>query len=181
MSDPLQKSDNVFELNTGYQYNIETDPKPNLDFLEPIEIKGIKVEDYLNNFNQNSYVNNSIAPIDPTMLTTLTTQSLNSLNLSSIPPINTITTNTGTINTLNTGSFSNNPQGTYSFTDSFVTEKTVEKLVKKEIAPILKRLAILDEPSPEILEKFFSLKEAYNHYKTIEGLLYSEIEKLKNP
>jgi hypothetical protein len=33
------------------------------------------------------------------------------------------------------------------------------------------RLAILQEPSPEKLEKFAALKKAYDHYKTLERLI----------
>jgi hypothetical protein len=33
------------------------------------------------------------------------------------------------------------------------------------------RLAIIQEPSPEKLEKFAALKKAYDHYKTLERLI----------
>ena len=36
-----------------------------------------------------------------------------------------------------------------------------------------KRLAIL-QPKPEMLEKYSALQEAYNHYKTLESLLYEQ-------
>ena len=36
------------------------------------------------------------------------------------------------------------------------------------------RLAVLQEPSPEKLEKFAALKKAYDHYKTIERLIGEE-------
>ena len=36
------------------------------------------------------------------------------------------------------------------------------------------RLAILQEPSPEKLEKYAALKKAYDHYKTLERLIGEE-------
>lgn len=36
------------------------------------------------------------------------------------------------------------------------------------------RLAVLQEPSPERLEKFAALKKAYEHYKTLERLIGEE-------
>jgi hypothetical protein len=41
----------------------------------------------------------------------------------------------------------------------------------KLLAAIEDRLAILSEPDPEKLEKFASLKKAYDHYKTLERLI----------
>jgi hypothetical protein len=35
------------------------------------------------------------------------------------------------------------------------------------------RLCIL-EPKPELLEKYQSLKQAYEHYKTLEAILYEQ-------
>ena len=42
----------------------------------------------------------------------------------------------------------------------------LEKMVEK----IADRLAVLDEPDPEKLEQFKTLKDAYTKYKFIEGL-----------
>jgi hypothetical protein len=36
-----------------------------------------------------------------------------------------------------------------------------------------KRLSIL-RPNPELLEKYSALQEAYDHYKTLESLLYEQ-------
>jgi hypothetical protein len=36
-----------------------------------------------------------------------------------------------------------------------------------------KRLSIL-QPRPELLEKYSALQEAYDHYKTLESLLYEQ-------
>ena len=49
------------------------------------------------------------------------------------------------------------------------------KIKGKDIGQLLetiqKRLAIIDEPSPERLAKFAALKKAYEHYKTLEALI----------
>ena len=44
--------------------------------------------------------------------------------------------------------------------------------VKKTLESINDRLAIL-APDPSRLEKFEALKQAYDHYKTLEALLYT--------
>jgi hypothetical protein len=41
----------------------------------------------------------------------------------------------------------------------------------KLLETIENRLAILQEPSPEKLEKYAALKKAYEHYKTLERLI----------
>ena len=41
----------------------------------------------------------------------------------------------------------------------------------KLLESIEDRLAILQEPSPEKLEKYAALKKAYDHYKTLERLI----------
>jgi hypothetical protein len=41
----------------------------------------------------------------------------------------------------------------------------------KLLETIESRLAILQEPSPEKLEKYAALKKAYEHYKTLERLI----------
>lgn len=41
---------------------------------------------------------------------------------------------------------------------------------------ITDRLAIL-QPKPELLEKYDNLREAYEHYKTLEALLHEETDK----
>lgn len=41
----------------------------------------------------------------------------------------------------------------------------------KLLESIESRLAILQEPSPEKLEKYAALKKAYDHYKTLERLI----------
>ena len=44
----------------------------------------------------------------------------------------------------------------------------------KLLGAIEDRLAILQEPDPEKLEKFAALKKAYDHYKTLERLIGDE-------
>ena len=41
----------------------------------------------------------------------------------------------------------------------------------KLLETIESRLAIIEDPSPEKLEKFEALRKAYEHYKTIERLI----------
>ena len=48
--------------------------------------------------------------------------------------------------------------------------RSLGKLMEK----IEDRLAILQEPDPERLEKFAALKKAYDHYKTLERLIGDE-------
>jgi hypothetical protein len=43
--------------------------------------------------------------------------------------------------------------------------------IVKLLKSIEDRLAILQEPTPEKLEKFAALKKAYDHYKTLERLI----------
>ncbi len=47
------------------------------------------------------------------------------------------------------------------------------KSMKAWMDAVEKRLAIL-EPKPELLEKYQSLKQAYEHYKTLEAMLYEQ-------
>jgi hypothetical protein len=51
--------------------------------------------------------------------------------------------------------------------DIMVKGRSLEKMFQK----IEDRLAILQEPDPEKLEKFAALKKAYEHYKTLERLI----------
>jgi hypothetical protein len=47
------------------------------------------------------------------------------------------------------------------------------KSIKVWMESVEKRLAIL-QPNPELQEKYSALQEAYNHYKTLESLLYEQ-------
>lgn len=46
-----------------------------------------------------------------------------------------------------------------------------KKSMKQWMEAVEKRLAIL-QPKPELLEKYEALKQAFDHYKTLENLLY---------
>lgn len=46
----------------------------------------------------------------------------------------------------------------------------------RNMEKIMKRLAILEEPDPEKLEQFKTLKDAYTKYKFIEGLCGEKCE-----
>lgn len=47
------------------------------------------------------------------------------------------------------------------------------KSMKAWMDAVEQRLCIL-EPKPELLEKYQSLKQAYEHYKTLEAILYEQ-------
>ena len=47
------------------------------------------------------------------------------------------------------------------------------KSMKSWMDAVEQRLCIL-EPKPELLEKYQSLKQAYEHYKTLEAMLYEQ-------
>lgn len=49
------------------------------------------------------------------------------------------------------------------------------KSMKKWMESVEKRLLIL-EPKPELLAKHEALRNAYEHYKTLEAILYDEKE-----
>lgn len=57
-------------------------------------------------------------------------------------------------------------------------DKKISRAIKKELKPVLVRLAILAEPNPRVLEQFESLKNAYDQYRMLESLMMSEIEKI---
>ena len=50
---------------------------------------------------------------------------------------------------------------------------TYSSKVKAWMESVEQRLCIL-EPKPELLEKHASLRQAYEHYKTLESLLYEQ-------
>lgn len=121
------------------------------------------------------------------------TSSMNSYNYSysNIPPSVTISGSSNNYGAIgSSGSFltSNGLNGT-SWSNNWVTSSNPSSLnvkgdaefdgdVKIQGHSILKllksiedRLAILQEPSPEKLEKYAALKKAYDHYKTLERLI----------
>lgn len=111
-----------------------------------------------NNYGTYQYPSSGIQP--------LTTLNIGSANTSGIS-----ITNTGTaIGT----TWQNN--GAYSYESP--NETQIRSILKKELKPVLERLAILENPDPKVLETFESLKLAYDHYRTLEALMTSEIEKI---
>lgn len=95
-----------------------------------------------------------------------------------IQPLTTIgISNTGTSTGINSGISTLNtnwPNNTYEYG----LESQIKNLVKKELKPVLDRLAILDKPNQEVLDTFESLRLAYEHYRTLEALMITEIEKI---
>ena len=71
------------------------------------------------------------------------------------------------------GTATNKTSGTIKLegpeSDIFVQGKSM----KAWMDAVEKRLSIL-EPKPELLEKYQSLKQAYEHYKTLEAILYEQ-------
>ena len=53
--------------------------------------------------------------------------------------------------------------------DDYLHSPTMKE-IQNQLDAINERLAIL-QPNPEHLEKFDALREAYEHYKTLEGLI----------
>jgi len=75
---------------------------------------------------------------------------------------------------------SNGIYGTQSAFDfDSMNDQRVEKIVKKNLKPIQDRLAILETPDAKVLEKFEALKMAYDHYRMLEALMHTEIQKVK--
>ena len=71
------------------------------------------------------------------------------------------------------GTATNKTSGTIKLegpeSDIFVQGKSM----KAWMDAVEKRLSIL-EPKPELLTKYESLKQAYDHYKTLEAMLYEQ-------
>ena len=71
------------------------------------------------------------------------------------------------------GTATNKTSGTIKLegpdSDIFVQGKSMEAWMDA----VEQRLCIL-EPKPELLEKYQSLKQAYEHYKTLEAILYEQ-------
>lgn len=63
-----------------------------------------------------------------------------------------------------------------TFVDQRGDHVSVSEIIdlKDEIRMIKDRLAILDDPTPEKLEKFKALKKAYERYKHLEQITYEE-------
>lgn len=127
---------------------------------------------------------------DPNLnIPALTTQDIQLLNLNNLLLNNTYSgNNSPTLTTINPhGTYTPNSQSTgnvnlgSTYDNLFVTHNEFKNLITKELEPVKERLAILDHPDPRVLEKFESLRSAYEHYRTMEALMYDEIQRIKNP
>ena len=63
-----------------------------------------------------------------------------------------------------------NMQGSFAEDYNWTTEKTDVEQISDRLRTVEERLAIL-VPDPDKLEKWEALKEAYNHYKSLEALI----------
>lgn len=154
--------------------------------LKDIQIQPLTTDSLLTQ-NSFDFTSNSAANNSGGLTFTGSTANPNTYNwnygnsIGVIPPTITIGTSTTTASP-NTYS-SSQAQGTFgqgSFDFDGSIERKVERVVKKNMQPILDRLAILDTPEPEVMEKFEALKMAYDHYRMLEALMHTEIQKLKS-
>ena len=61
-------------------------------------------------------------------------------------------------------------QGSFAEDYNWTTEKSDVEQISDRLKTVEDRLAIL-VPDPDKLEKWEALKEAYNHYKSLEALI----------
>jgi hypothetical protein len=80
-----------------------------------------------------------------------------------------------TLNTSTVDRGSMSLTGTIEMTGESSDIKINTKSMKKWMESVEKRLLIL-EPKPELLAKHEALRNAYEHYKTLEAILYDEKE-----
>jgi hypothetical protein len=71
------------------------------------------------------------------------------------------------------GTATNKTSGTIKLEGSDADIFVQGKSMKVWMDAVEQRLCIL-EPKPELLEKYASLKQAYDHYKTLEAILYEQ-------
>lgn len=64
----------------------------------------------------------------------------------------------------------NDMQGSFAEDYNWTTEKSDVEQISDRLKTVEDRLAIL-VPDPDKLEKWEALKEAYNHYKSLEALI----------
>jgi hypothetical protein len=88
------------------------------------------------------------------------------------------TTNTGPLYTTGMPAWSTiSPSSSFNIKGDAEFEGDIKwkgRSLGKLMERIEDRLAILQEPDPERLEKFAALKKAYDHYKTLERLIGDE-------
>ena len=112
----------------------------------------------------------------------------NSLTFGNISNTNSYSTSTGASGGGSSYSSGNSPYiSGFTGTSSFIATTTItnplilsgsksdilieDKSLRDWMSQVEKRLTILS-PKPELLEKYEALQMAYDHYKTLEGLLY---------
>lgn len=137
----------------------------------------------------------SLTEITKLDLSWLNENSIIDPQLSLLPPagtaikIGTSSTGTGNIGGLTTATVPNqnlgsNPHSSQNWgvgiNDILVTRSELQRSLDEQLKPIMNRLAILDQPDPRVLEKYESLRTAYDHYRTLEALMFDEIERIKN-
>lgn len=83
---------------------------------------------------------------------------------------------TNTYNTTYANTINNGWSGLMGLEDEI--DKRIAQALKKELKPVLARLAILEEPDSRVLAQFEALKNAYEQYRLLESLMLSEIEKI---
>lgn len=153
---------NVYELNTGTSLTVDT-----LDSNEPLKIN----LDWINtpSFDYSTLKSQSTQSSVDSLITTTNT--------------NTPALSAGTITGIVSGGIStginNSGTGYGLYENGLISREDVERIIDRKLNPIYKRLAILEEPDSRVLEKYQSLREAYEHYLTLEALMYDEIQHLK--
>lgn len=148
-------NNNVYQISTGSSLTIDTVEVPQLD---------------LSWMNQESFD-----------FGTLNTQSIQTLSTSGITSIssNGSGTITGIVNNGTTTSINQLGSGYGLYESGLVSREDVERIVDRKIDPVYRRLAILEEPDQRVLDRYQSLREAYDHYRTLEALMYDEIQRIK--
>lgn len=64
-------------------------------------------------------------------------------------------------------------EGSLELSNDSADIKINTKSMKEWMEAVEKRLAIL-QPDPKLLKKYEALQQAYDHYKTLEAMLYDE-------
>ena len=149
-------NNNTYQLSTGTTLNVDTIEFPKLD---------------LSWINQESFD-----------FGTLNTQSTGPG--STVGGITTISGNssgtiTGIVNNGTTTGITQLGSGYGLYDSGLLSREDIERIVDRKIDPVYRRLAILEEPDQRVLDRYQSLREAYDHYRTLEALMYDEIQRIK--
>lgn len=109
-----------------------------------------------------------LLPLDTISINNITSSNLNTPNSTFYPNLNYNWNQAGYNITGGLNSAELSVKGNAEFDgDVKIKGHSILHLLKK----IEDRLAVLQEPDPERLEKFAALKKAYDHYKTLERLI----------